>query len=398
MLFKKNIYLKNTFVPVGILSLLVIIAATGVFLPTAAAEQNNPSLSQAEKAMQFATKGAAFYAKGKYDKALEQYNKAIALDSENASFYRQRGWVYEAKKQNELARADYEKELGLNENKPRRDREYYFAANYYDYSGSPNLTIISAEKIITIDNKNLDGYYYRGIGYLKQKQYDSAIANFNTYINLARVKDNSTYYSSSTQSGEVYALRSRACRGVQQYDLALDGLNKIALPPLETYIERGNIYYDMGQYDKALAEYNEAMALEGLFDYQWLRGFEKYHQFDIHKNYKFYLDRGHMYLNLKKYDLALEDCNYIINLPLPEWGGPWFGKVREDYHQNETMLQNSLAYSLRAKIYREKGDVTLAIAEENRAKMLRKQIEQYYLENPGLKKYLRNWQGEEVEI
>lgn len=377
MFFKKS--LKIALMTLSSLLLLTVIIAQEIVLTTAAAQTPDTSISsQARETMQFATKGAAYFFQGKYDKALEQYNKAIVLDDKNANLYRQRAWVYETKKQDDLAIADYKKELELLNAKPaRNEEEDVYIAQYYAYNGLYDLTITYADKMIEKD-QDLDGYYFRGMAYLQQGKYDLAIADFNTILDMrSEGKKKKLVYS--FHEDDLYALRGKAYHGAKQYESALDDMNKI-IPTLykfgkiEPYIERGNIYYDMGKYELALADYNEAIALD----------------LDNKDNDDLLLERGKVYLKLKKYDFALEDCNNILNTDIPIGTSLYFGNVSHEYSQNKKMLKYFYAYSLRAKVYREKGDNTLALADENSANTLIKQINQYYLEKPYLKETLNS--------
>lgn len=56
------------------------------------------------------------YVKGQYDKAIEDYNKAILLKPDLAEAYFNRGVAYQSKGQKNMAIADYKKSCGLGHN------------------------------------------------------------------------------------------------------------------------------------------------------------------------------------------------------------------------------------------------------------------------------------------
>ncbi len=63
--------------------------------------------------------GRACLDKGKYDDAIADYTKAIALDPEDAAAYTNRGEVYEEKGDKEQAIADFRKALEIDPSNQR---------------------------------------------------------------------------------------------------------------------------------------------------------------------------------------------------------------------------------------------------------------------------------------
>ena len=86
----------------------------------------------------FFKKGNSFYKDGGYQKAIENYTKAIEIDPKNAKAYNNRGNAYS------------------------RLRKYKEAIENYT-------------KAIEIDPKNAKAYYNRGIAYKGLEKYDNAI-------------------------------------------------------------------------------------------------------------------------------------------------------------------------------------------------------------------------------
>lgn len=64
-------------------------------------------------AVAFDDRGAAYYRKGEYDRALGDFEQAIRLDAKNAFAYNNRGNVYQRNGQYDRAIADYDQAIRL---------------------------------------------------------------------------------------------------------------------------------------------------------------------------------------------------------------------------------------------------------------------------------------------
>lgn len=89
----------------------------------------NNKLNETDKknlAKAYYHRGTAYYLNGESDKTLDDYNKAITLDTNNSSYYYSRACAYEEKKMYDLALADFTRAIDLSPDEPRyysgRDR------------------------------------------------------------------------------------------------------------------------------------------------------------------------------------------------------------------------------------------------------------------------------------
>lgn len=152
---------------------------------------------------------------GQLNKALENYNKAIALNPLFYKAYTNRGIVLEKMGQLDKALENYNKSIALNPS-------YYVA------------------------------YTNRGIFFKKAEQYDKALEDYNKAIAL-----NPFYYV-------AYNNRAIVFRKIMQFDKALENYNKaIALNPFyfEAYFNRGIAFKNAGRFDKALEDFKKACEL-----------------------------------------------------------------------------------------------------------------------------------------
>jgi tetratricopeptide (TPR) repeat protein len=148
-----------------------------------------------------------------YDKAIEAYTSAIALNPNHAKAYNNRGIAYEKKGQYDRAIGDYNRVIAIN----------------------PNLA---------------EAYNNRGYAYYSKGQHDRAIEDYNKAITL-----NPNYYAAYDNSGVAYANKG-------QYDRAIEDFNKaIALNPNEggAYNNRGVAYYNKkGNMGRAISDFQKA--------------------------------------------------------------------------------------------------------------------------------------------
>ena len=97
--------------------------------------------------------GRACLDKREYDDAIADYTKAIALDSNLAAAYTNRGLAYEKKDEVDRAIADYTKAIALD---PNDDLDYTYAERGYAYQrkGEFDRAIADFRKALEIDPSN----------------------------------------------------------------------------------------------------------------------------------------------------------------------------------------------------------------------------------------------------
>jgi len=161
----------------------------------------------------------------------------------------------------------------------------------------------------------------------------------------------------------TYSNRGTEWLGKGEYDRALADYNEaIRLRPdyAEIFNNRGNVWRKKGEYDRAIADYNEAIRLRP--DYA-----------------KAFNNRGNAWQDKGEYDLAITDYNQAIRLK-PDFaaafngrGIVWytkgeFDRAITDYNQAIRLEPDfALAFNNRADAWRTKGDYDRAIADYNEA-------------------------------
>ena len=160
-------------------------------------------------------RGLAYNKLKEHEKAIADYNKAIALNPKYAIAYNNRGLAYDELKEHEKAFEDYNKAIAL-------DPEYARA------------------------------YNNRGIAYNKLKEHEKAIADYNKVIAL------------DPEYARAYNNRGTAYGKLKKHEKAFEDYNKaIALNPEDAiaYYNRGTAYDELKKHEKAIEDYNKAIEL-----------------------------------------------------------------------------------------------------------------------------------------
>jgi uncharacterized caspase-like protein len=228
-----------------------------------------------------------------------ELERAVQLESQNILYlallarfnaidFREKTWSADK----ETAKRIANQVLTLN---PKTDVEYYargisrkvIAENTYWKSSKEEHKIwadaaADFTKAIELNPQFLIAYDGRGWAYYRVKEYDKAIMDFSKVIEM---KPNGT----SGYAGRSLAYKERR----EDYDNAIKDFNKVL--ELETntaarafiFNHRGNVYFNKGEYDKAIADQTTAIQL--------------------YKYGLFYSDRAKAYKKIGRNDLAEAD-------------------------------------------------------------------------------------------
>jgi tetratricopeptide (TPR) repeat protein len=228
-------------------------------------------------------RGYDYYQQGEYQKAIEEYNQAIALDPNYTDAYNNRGLAYTNLGLTQQAIADYSKAIELN---PNYALAYYNRGVIYGNMGQYYEAIADYDQAIALDPNYTDAYYNRGINYASLGQYHEAIADYTEVINL------------DANYTDAYNNRGVAYYNLGQYYEAIADYNKvIELRPDDNlaYNNRGLAYASLAMYYDAVVDYTQAI--------------------DLNPNYAdTYNNRGVAHYNLKEYQKAIADYEQTLRL------------------------------------------------------------------------------------
>jgi tetratricopeptide (TPR) repeat protein len=168
-------------------------------------------LSVNNRAIVYLNRGVFSSIKQLYDRAIEDFNKAIELNPGYAMAYNNRGNIYGLKQQDDKAIEDFNKAIELN---PGFAMAYNNRGNMNSLKQQYDKAIEDFNKAIELNPGDYKARNFRGIAYRNKQQYDKAIEDFNKAIDL-----NPRYADAYYRKACVYSLTNKteeACKMLKQ--------------------------------------------------------------------------------------------------------------------------------------------------------------------------------------
>ena len=158
-----------------------------------------------------------------YTKSIEDYDKAIELDSTDAELYNMRGIAKSDFSMFDEALADYEKAIELDSNVA----VYYMNRGYALWRlGDPLGALDDINRSYSLDSLEVYIYLSRGILFLETKKYSKAIDDLSVFIKYYEENNidwsESHYEVTDENIGMVYFLRGNAKYFTNQIEAACE--------------------------------------------------------------------------------------------------------------------------------------------------------------------------------
>jgi tetratricopeptide (TPR) repeat protein len=267
-------------------------------------------------------RGAVYRYVGKMQLALGDFDRAIALDPNNARAFRERADTCRRIGRLDQALADVNQAVRLD---PNDAQALDVRGNVFNNNGQYDRAIADYNEALRLKPDDAQTLMDRGAASYFKKDYQSAIKDYDQAIKLDPKKSDAF-----TNRGAVYKALGRIDQAIA------DESEAIRLDPLtpEYFDNRGLSYAKNGDYDRAIADYNEAIRLS--------------------PKANFLTNRGDAYNFKGDYDRAIADYDRAIAL------NPGF----------------YLAYNNRGAAFGKKGDVDREIADYQQALQINPQFDQ----------------------
>ena len=236
-------------------------------------------------------RGYCYHKLEQYDKALADYNRAIETDNKTASYYGDRGWLYTILKKYDLALADFSKAIELGD---QDAQNYVFRGWCLENLKNTDAAIVdfkTALGLVSKTNTNYRSDAYSGLSvcYERKRDYPAAIAAATRIIELADHESSSNY----NNRGYLYVLVGDYASAQQDISKAFAILTDNTTP-LELMDTRGWYYYKTGDNEKALADLDKALKMNS--------------------DPMVYCHRAQVFIATKEYAKALDDLNKSVDL------------------------------------------------------------------------------------
>jgi tetratricopeptide (TPR) repeat protein len=197
------------------------------------------------------------------DQAIKSCDAVIAANNfggENLSLaFTRRCAAYRAKGQHDLAMADCSQAI---EHDPAQMTALYIRGAEYEGKGELDKALEDYGKVIAINSGDFNALNRRAWIYAKQKQYDRAVVDFTAAVeaNDDGTRSSDTALTRATIFGNRCWVRALA----KAFDDALSDCNAALALELSVGLldDRGFLYFQMGQFDKAIGQYNAALRVD----------------------------------------------------------------------------------------------------------------------------------------
>lgn len=130
----------------------------------------------------FSNRGAVYYGKKDYNRAIADFSEAIRIDPDFTNAFHNRGLAYYDKNDYDHAIADYSEVIRLNPKDASAHRDRGLA---YSNKNDFDRAIADFSEAIRLKPDYADAFYNRGIAFEKKQDWQKALADFKKFTELA---------------------------------------------------------------------------------------------------------------------------------------------------------------------------------------------------------------------
>lgn len=137
------------------------------------------SVDRVDLATAYKNRGNAYDDKGEYERALEDYERALAINPADADAFNSRGTTYTALERYDLAIRDFDEAMKLNPSSPIALSNRCFAKAV---SGELEQALADCDEALRMRRRNPGTRASRGFVNLKLKRYEAAIDDYSAEL------------------------------------------------------------------------------------------------------------------------------------------------------------------------------------------------------------------------
>lgn len=192
---------------------------------------------------------ASYQANGDYDNAQKVYADIIKADKKNTKAYTSRASLYTKMKDYDAAAKDYTKAMDIDE---ECDDAYFGLYNVYNLQGDKEAAVNILNKLIDMDSDDKKHDIASGKAYYYLEEYDNALSAFKKAVKDG--SDEALYYT-----GLTYVAKSDYNSAKKQFKEYISNENSAKNP--DAYIQISNCLIEVQDYEQALNYVNKGLAL-----------------------------------------------------------------------------------------------------------------------------------------
>ena len=196
--------------------------------------------------------GLALYNKGKYDDAINAFDKAIELNPQLADAWNNKGIALKAQNKYDEAIVASDKAIELN---PRLAKTWYNKGLALGNQGKYDEAIQVYNRAIEIDPKDADVCYNKGMALRllgRTTKADATLAHAKRKLN--------------SKGNDLFDLEKYA-EAIKAYDIALAADPKY----VNAWINKGTAFFRLDRYDEAIAAFNQVIKMDPKHADAWHR-------------------------------------------------------------------------------------------------------------------------------
>ena len=195
-------------------------------------------------------RGQAYYKLDRYPNAIIDYNKVLQLDPQNAEAYHHRGQAYSISGNYDQAIVDFSKAIGL---KPDFAAAYSDRAQVYKKQGNEALALKDLNEALRYDPNQAEVFYQRGLTNQSLDKHRDAVSDFTQALRL-----NPKHAKAANSRGVSNQELKNITQAVTDYTLAI----KLEPNFAEPYCNRGAIYLSQGNLPLAKSDFDRCGKLD----------------------------------------------------------------------------------------------------------------------------------------